>query len=37
MIMDLNSEKELVKRAKKDPAAFSELYEDNYSKIWDIN
>lgn len=32
--MDLDSEKELVKRAKKDPAVFSELYEYNYSKIF---
>lgn len=32
--MDLSSEKNLVKKAQKDPEAFSQLYEDNYSKIF---
>ncbi len=32
--MDLELEKELVKRAQKEPEAFSELYELNYSKIF---
>ena len=32
--MDLNDEKKLVERAKKDPEAFGELYEKNYSKIF---
>lgn len=32
--MDLEIEKELVEKAKKDPEAFSKLYEDNYSKIF---
>jgi RNA polymerase sigma-70 factor (ECF subfamily) len=32
--MDLKDEKELIERAKKDPEAFGELYEKNYSKIF---
>lgn len=32
--IDFESEKELVKRARKDPNAFSELYELNYKKIF---
>jgi len=32
--MDLNEEKELVKRAKKDPEAFAKLYDKYYSQIF---
>ena len=32
--MDLNEEKELVKRAKKDPEAFGKLYDQYYSQIF---
>jgi RNA polymerase sigma-70 factor (ECF subfamily) len=32
--MDLEAEKKLVKKAQQDPEAFSLLYEDNYSKIF---
>jgi len=32
--MDLEREKELVERAKKDTEAFGELYEQYYSKIF---
>jgi len=32
--MDLRSEKKLVKAAKKDSEIFSQLYEDNYSRIF---
>lgn len=32
--MDLEEEKKLVERAKKEPEAFAELYEANYSKIF---
>ncbi len=31
---DLEKEKELIKRAQNDPQAFSELYNQNYSKIF---
>ena len=31
---DLEKEKELIKRAQNDPQAFSELYDQNYSKIF---
>ena len=34
MGLDLGKEKELVKRAQKEPEAFSELYDLNYSKIF---
>lgn len=34
MSSDLNSEKDLIEKAKKDPEAFSELYSKNYSKIF---
>jgi len=32
--MNLENEKELVERAKKDPKAFSEIYEFYYPKIF---
>lgn len=32
--MTLDEEKELVKKAKKDPIAFGRLYDENYSKIF---
>jgi len=32
--MDLESEKQLVKKAQKDPEVFSLLYEENYPKIF---
>lgn len=32
--MELDKEKELIGRLKNDPEAFSELYEQNYSKIF---
>jgi len=32
--MDLKEEKDLIKKAKKDPKAFSELYEKYYSQIF---
>jgi len=32
--MDLNEEKELVKKAKKDPEAFGKLYDQYYSQIF---
>jgi len=32
--MDLNLEQGLVKKAQKNPEAFSQLYEDNYPKIF---
>jgi len=34
ILEELKKEKDLVKRAQKDPAAFSQLYEENYSKIF---
>lgn len=34
MSQDLEKEKELVKRAQKEPEAFSKLYELNYSRIF---
>ncbi len=34
MNFGLKKEKELVKRAQKEPEAFSELYDQNYSKIF---
>jgi len=32
--MDLNEEKELVKKAKKDPEAFGKLYDQYYSQVF---
>lgn len=32
--MNLNEERELIKRAKKDPEAFGKIYDENYSKIF---
>lgn len=33
-LMNLKEEKELVKKAKEDPTAFGQLYDENYSKIF---
>ena len=32
--MDLNEEKELIKRAQKDPEVFAKLYDEYYPKIF---
>lgn len=31
--MNLEEEKELVEKAKKDPEAFGKIYDENYQKI----
>jgi RNA polymerase sigma-70 factor (ECF subfamily) len=32
--VDLNEEKELIKRAKRDPEAFGKIYDENYPRIF---